>query len=76
MFQVADLSCTGVEVSPEAQRDITCYEVLGQMALLLCVARHCPGQKRQARTSTWCDTAAAESANNTWRILAFVEPRF
>ena len=63
-FNVADLAFTKVAFSPLAQRDITCYEALGQMALLLCLARHCPGSRLSVRMSTWCDNTGAESASD------------
>ena len=43
---------------------ITCYEALGQMALLLCLARRCPGSRLSVRMSTWCDNTGAESASD------------
>ena len=63
IFNVADLAFAKVAFSPLAQRDITYYEALGQMALLLCLARGCPGA-RLVRMSAWCDNTGAESASN------------
>ena len=68
-FTVADIAFTKIAFSPLAQRDITCYEALGQMALLLCLARHCPGSRVSVRVSTWCDNTGAESASNKLYFL-------
>ena len=71
-FALSDMQCLGVPLAPDAQKNIGCWELLAQMALLILFAEVCPGGRAGLSLRTFCDNSAAESAGN--RMLTTSSP--
>ena len=73
-----DFAFAELPLKSEAHKDISCYECLGQIALvwLLCLLH--PGCQLCIRMHSWCDNSGAEATANklfttSWPLAAFVQ---
>ena len=77
-WTVDDFAFTLLELQSDAQRNICCYEALGQIALVHCLSAVTPGGRLFVRVPSWCDNTGAESVNDKlfasdWPLAAFVQ---
>ena len=77
-WTVDDFAFTHLDLHPDAQRNICCYEALGQIALVHCLSAVTPGGRLFVRMSSWCDNTGAESVNDKlftsdWPLAPFVQ---
>ena len=77
-WTVDDFAFTLLDLHPDAQRNICCYEALGQIALVHCLSAGTPGGRLFVRMPSWCDNTGAESVNDKlfssdWPLAAFVQ---
>ena len=63
-YTLADLACLNLPLNDNAQRDIGCYELLAQIALVLLLATSVPGGRARICVRSMCDNASAEAAIN------------
>ena len=77
-FSVSDFSFADLPLKAEAHKDISCYECLGQIALVWLLSTLHPMCKLSITLRTWCDNSGAESASNklfttSWPFAAFIQ---
>ena len=77
-FSVSDFSFADLPLKAEAHKDISCYECLGQIALVWLLSQLHPMCKLSITLRTWCDNSGAESASNklfttAWPFAAFIQ---
>ena len=77
-WTVDDFAFTRLELHADAQRNICCYEALGQIALVHCLSAVTPGDRLFVRMPSWCDSTGAESVNDKlfasdWPLATFVQ---
>ena len=77
-FAVSDFAFADLPLKSEAHRDISCYECLGQTALVWLLSVLHPCCRLSVRMHSWCDNTGAESAANkmfsaAWPLAAFTQ---
>ena len=77
-FTVSDFAFADLPLKSEAHRDISCYECLGQIALVWLLSVLHPCCRLSVRMHSWCDNTGAESAANklfttAWPLAAFTQ---
>ena len=77
-FSVSDFAFADLPLKSEAHKDISCYECLGQIALVWLLSTLHPMCRLSLKLRTWCDNSGAESASNkmfttSWPFAAFVQ---
>ncbi|CAE7341487.1 unnamed protein product, partial [Symbiodinium sp. KB8] len=77
-FSVSDFAFADLPLKAEAHKDISCYECLGQIALVWLLSTLHPMCKLSITLRTWCDNSGAESASNklfttSWPFAAFIQ---
>ena len=63
-YTLDDLACLNLPLSDNAQRDIGCYELLAQIALVLMLAASVPGGRARICVPSLCDNSSAEATIN------------
>ena len=63
-FTLDDLACLNIPLNTNAQRDIGCYELLAQIALVLLLAASMPGGRARICVRSMCDNSSAEATIN------------
>ena len=63
-WRLCDLACLGLPLQMPAHRDITCYETLAQMGLILCLRSVVPCARWQLRLRTFSDNSGTEAGVN------------
>ena len=63
-YTLDDLACLNLPLAENAQRDIGCYELLAQIALVLLLAASVPGGRARICVRSLCDNSSAEAAIN------------
>ena len=63
-YTLADLACLNLPLNDNAQRDIGCYELLAQIALVLLLAASVPGGRARICVRSMCDNSSAEATIN------------
>ena len=63
-FTLEDLACLHLPLNPNTQRDIGCYELLAQIALVLLLATLIPGGRARVCVRSMSDNSSAEAAIN------------
>ncbi|CAE7488632.1 spn-E [Symbiodinium necroappetens] len=77
-FSVSDFAFADLPLKAEAHKDISCYECLGQIALVWLLSTLHLMCKLSIKLRTWCDNSGAESASNkmfttSWPFAAFIQ---
>ena len=65
-FNVADFAFASIPLKSQASDDISSYECLAQIALVVLLRSRCPGARCRIRLASFCDNTGAESAANTF----------
>ena len=65
-FTVADFAFASIPLKSRASDDISSYECLAQIALVVLLRSRCPGARCRIRLASFCDNTGAESAANTF----------
>ena len=63
-FTLDELACLNIPLNANAQRDIGCYELLAQIALVLLLAASMPGGRARICVRSMCDNSSAEATAN------------
>ena len=63
-YTLDDLVCLNLPLNENAQRDIGCYELLAQIALVLLLAASVPGGRARICVRSLCDNSSAEAVIN------------
>ena len=77
-FTVQDFAFAELPLHSEAHKDISCYECLGQIALVWLLSLLHPSCRLCVRMHSWCDNTGAEATANklfttSWPLAAFVQ---
>ena len=65
-FNIADFSFASIPLQSQASNDISSYECLAQIALVVLLQSRRPGARLHVRLASFCDNTGAESAANTF----------
>ena len=65
-FTVADFAFASIPLKSQASNDISSYECLAQLALVVLLRSRYPGARCRIRLASLCDNTGAESAANTF----------
>ena len=65
-FTVADFSFASIPLKSQASNDISSYECLAQIALVVLLRSRLPGARCRVRLASFCDNTGAESAANSF----------
>ena len=63
-FKVHEFRAMGLPMQTNANLDITSYETLAQLALVVCFASFTPGGRLRVRIASWSDNSGTESVAN------------
>ena len=65
-FNIADFAFASIPLQSQASNDISSYECLAQIALVVLLRTRFPGARCRVRLASLCDNTGAESAANTF----------